>query len=395
MANEIDQQIQDFHSLYIILCSDYNRFKKAYPKSTLNPGQLKILLAFHSYLKRKKNCIDLFKSIKNHHPFFEGVKYCLLGLAHNHFGNYKFALEHLLKGRELLKGTSSDYFKILNSTTLFLTYANRSEVAPLHGLIDEIYECKAPNDFCRLSQVMCKAIYLQLMGETNKSNKVINAEFKKQSERFSTFELSFIIIRFMNYFKENDFKRCEEELKTYKNATGFTSGANYKFMHLLFDHVVTGAPLYVYKSDFAASSELYEQLMVIKSLAEGEPAKALGYWKKLAKHNDQVYGEEFSYHGGVSLFGAALEKQLDQNLQSKIDFESLRSLKSINEKLQYIFENGPDTLKKDQLIMWLWNVESSEKTRARLRKAICDFHNKFGEKFRTYQDTYQKLKKSA
>lgn len=396
MASETEEQIKDFHELYLALCGDFNRFKKLYPNSSLNPSQLKILLGFHAYLKReKKKCLELLKSARQDHSFFEGVRNCLLGLAHNHFGNHKFALEHLHRGKELLRDTSSDYFKILNGTTLFLAHVNRSEVEPLHALIDEIYESTPPTDYSRLSMVMCRALYLQMTGEYEKSNKIINLEFKKQTERFDTFESSFLVIRFVNFFQLKDYSRCEEELQAYKKATGFSCASNYKFMRLLFDHIVEDAPLYVYKTDFEDAHELYDQLMVIKSLSEGDMSRAQEFWKILARHNFHAYGEEFSYQGGATLFGVALAKQLEKNIKQEMDLTALASLRSVQQKLQYIFEHGPETIKKDQLIQWLWNEEPSEKTRGRLRKVIFDYHAKYGEQVRSYQDTYQKLKKSA
>lgn len=396
MASEIELQIQEFQELYLILCKDFNQFKKAIERTELSPGQLKILWGFHAYLKRdKKSCLEKLKASNQDHPFFEGVRNCLLGLAHNHFGNYKFALEHLHKSKVFLQETNSDYFKILNNTTLFLAYANRNELGPLRGLIDDIYESHPVNDYSRLSMVMCKALYLQLIGEYNKSNKLINAEFKKHSERFSTFEVSFIIIRFVNYFKNQDYARCDEELVAYKEATGFTSSSNYKFMKLLLDHIVKDAPLYVYKADFEDSSELFDQLMVIKSLAEGDEAQAAKYWQVLARHNGDIYQKDFQYKGGACLFAGALEKQRGRSYQGQLDFSKLHSMASFQDKLKYIIEFGPDTIKKDQLIQWLWKEEPNEKSRARLRKLIFDYHNRHGEALKSYQDTYQKIKKAA
>jgi hypothetical protein len=396
MTKETELQINEFFELYLILSRDAHHFKKALSKTQLNLSQQKLLWGYQAYLKKEKEeCFDKLKSSHFDHPFFEGVRHCLLGMAHNYFGNYQFAIEHLEKSIGLLRESDSDYFKILSHTHLFLTYANRNQIHPLHSLMDAMGKFQVVNDFSRLSIQMCKSLYWQMTGEFQKSNLLIQSEFKKKSERFSSFQNSFIIIRFINYFQLKNLKKCEEELEKLKKSPGFTQTSNYKFMKILFEYLMSDAPLYVYKKDFMDSSELYEQLMVIKSLAEGDHYEAQKYWKKLSQHNGDLYQDHFEYKGAFSLFSAALKKQMSQEFDGHLDVEKMTHLKSVQEKLQYIIEHGPDSFKKEQLIKWLWNEEVSEKTKNRLRKALSEYQAKSGIKLKSYQDTYRKIKKAS
>ena len=393
MESNQTQNGEIFFKLFSILCQDFARFKKSLPKSGLTPSQVKILLGFHAYLKGERSlCFERLKAARQEDPFFEGVRHCLLGVAHNYFGQYKFAEEHLLMGESLLSDSPVDYFKILNKTTLFLVYVNRQQLTPLHQLMDELNGLKTENDFLRLTLVMCKALYFQITKNFEKSNKVLQKEFNLRSPRFSSFEVNFIIIRFENHFKVKEYYRCKKDLEDYKKATGFTTPSNYKFMKILFNHILEDAALYVYQSDFSDSVELFEQLMVIKSLSEGQREKALKFWNRLAKHNPEIYQENFSFKGTTSLFAVALEKQLNQKFCENFNPSKLSSLKSLQEKLKYILKFGPDTIKKDQLIEWLWSEESNEKNKARLRKLIHDYHAKYGECLKSNQDSYKKIK---
>jgi len=393
MENKLSKEKEVFFKLYTILCQDFARFKKSIPKADLSPSLIKILLGFHAYLKGEKSiCFERLKGAKQEDPFFEGVRHCFLGVAHNYYGQYKFAVEHLLVGESLLSDSPIEYFKTLNKTTLFLAYVNRQQLEPLHQIIDELNELKPENDFLRLTVVMCQALYFQRTNNLKKSNKLLKKEFEVKSSRFSSFEVNFIIIRFGNHFKAKEYSRCVKDLEDYKKATGFTTSSNYKYMKSLFYHILEDAPLYVYQSDFNDSVELFEQLMVIKSLSEGQKEKALHYWSYLAKHNSEIYQENFSFKGTTSLFADALEKHLNQKFCENLNLSKLASLKSLKEKLKYILKVGPDTIRKDQLIEWLWKEEYNEKNKARLRKLIHDYQAKYGECLKSEQDSYKKIK---
>ncbi len=395
MENSGNKSKEDFFKLYILLCQDYTRFKKSLSQADLTPSQVKILLGFHAYLKGQKDiCFDRLKESRQQDPFFEGVRNCLLGVAQNYFGLYKFAQEHLLIGEELLSDSPVDYFKILNKTTLFLVYVNRQQLNPLHELMDEMNDMKTEHDFLRLTIVMCKALYFQMTKDLKKSNKVLQKEFEIKSSRFSSFEMNFIIIRFGNHFLAQEYEKCESDLEAYKAATGFTTSSNYKFMKTLLTHIAQDAPLYVYRSDFSDSAELFEQLMVIKFLSEGDRDQALHYWHRLARHNPEIYEVDFNFKGMTCLFSVALQKQLSQKFSGHINQSELTAIKSIQDKLAHILNFGPDTLKKDQLILWLWNEAPDDKNKARLRKLIHDYQAKHGECLKSGQDFYKKLKVS-
>jgi hypothetical protein len=136
-------------------------------------------------------------------------------------------------------------------------------------------------------------------------------------------------------------------------------------------------------------------LMVIKSLAEGDHHEAQKYWKKLSQHNADLYQDHFEYKGTFSLFSASLKKLMSQEFHGQLDIEKMIHMKSVQEKLQYIIEHGPDTIKKEQLIKWLWNEEISEITKNRLRKALSEYQAKSEIKLKSYQDTYRKIKKAS
>lgn len=392
MKEEIEQE-EDFIKLYELVGKDITLFKKRLEKSLITPSQIKILWGYHAYRKRdQKKALDLLKSSPLTSPFIEGVRLYLLGLTYNHIGKFSFARDYLTQARAKFSLSKRDNFKILNLATLLFCYGNQSLIKQMGEIIDELETINPINEYEKILKVLCKATFLSDSGQFEQANKFIEKALITESEYSGVFEASFRLLKINNYFHLDKIDQCRNALDDYNKATGFKCNSNFRFIKILLEHIIEGQVLYVYKYDFEDSQEQYDQLMVIKSLAEDNQDEAKRYWELLRKHNPEVYLEHFVYQGDAVFFKVALQKNL-ASVDAQLNLEHLSKLATIQEKLEYIFENGPDKIKKERLIFLLWGEEDSAEARSKLRRALQYFQQKRAVKIKSFQDCYQKMKK--
>ena len=214
-----------------------------------------------------------------------------------------------------------------------------------------------------------------------------------KNEFYAWFKPTFDILNFSLNFKLKRYDDCFEALQSYKKCNGYTVKANYLYMDSLLNHIVKGAPLYVYESEMKEFPELFHQLEVIKALARGDSARALKFWKLLSLNNPRSYQEGFKFTGEGSLFSEALAMHQSEASQ-EFDPGVLREKPDLLSKLEYVFETSKGPVLKDQLVSLIWNEEASVTALARLRQLVLRYNQKNNSKIVSRQDAYF-LKKAA
>lgn len=384
-----EEQIEreEFIRVFNTLGEDIERFKRLSNSSIFSQTSKKLLSAYHYYIKRKKEkAFETLSLTRPTDPFYQGMKSYILGLCHNQFGNYAFAVEHLDKAYNQLKNYKVD--KVTNYCLVLLVVAhyNRNDCQLVNKYWTELKNSKPHSEMMDLSKIQCECLTYMINLEFDKAQKIISKQLDKKDKASTTFKSTFLVMLFICAAAQEQFSYCHKILEKYKKASGFTVKANYKFMKLLLDHISTDSSMYVYKKDFKDSSELFDQLMVIKSLSEGDLNEAKVFWKNLKKHNNKLYTKDFQYNGVKNIFSIALEKY--NQTERNIDKEKLIKLSSPLDKLQYIIENSTRAVDKYDLIEMIWEDEINEVSLSRLRKLVTKYRRKTGHKVVSIQNSY-------
>ncbi len=390
MKNEHLKKREEFKTLFFMVQYEPTRFQEEIEKSDLSLSYKKVLWGFFYY--RKKNKAKIFEHLKTPplpDDFGEGVRLYLLGLSQNLFGKHQFAQEYLEASVAKFKVSQDEHFSIYAISTIILNLANRKLIKEMAYWLDELKEHTPPNDYCQLLVYLTEASYLSKMGEIKKSNHVLEKACKMTGKEIKLFMPSLLMLKFQNSFSLKHYEECYSILEAYKKSSGFTSSANYSYIKILLDHLVKDHPLYIYPSEFQDSQELLDQLLVLKHLSQNDQSEAKIIWARLAKHNPQVYQEDFQFKAPYSLFSCALEKYKLDLKSNQIDVQRLKKMPNRLDRLHYILKNGPSIIKKSDLIFWLWSEDISEASLNRLRKLINDYKKKHHCELKSSQDCYK------
>ncbi len=382
-----------FLSVFNLARSNYAQFKTRITKKDLSQVEKKLLTAYLLYTKKNKTeCLDLLKSTStDSNYFFEGVRLYFIGLALNHFGTYRFAMEHLLQSVSTLEQVGNRDFIINPLALIIVTLANQKKRKELL-IYNAILENQQPyDDYTTIMKYHAQSVAYLELGELQRAEQLAlsGLEGKKKASKY--FGSGFLLVLFSIYIKQKKFSKCWLILDQYKASRGFMVKENYKYMKILLGFISKSAPLYVYANDFKEIPELLDQLEVIKFLSVGNIKGAEDSWKRLSMNNKSLYKKNFTYNGEVSLFSLSLDKLMnDKKLSfelSDVETDGKKPIEIIHEVI--VIHNV--TISKNDLVSLIWGEDPDEKNLARLRKIISRYNSKRGEReIISFQDTYKK-----
>jgi hypothetical protein len=390
--NKSQEETDFFKETFQLLNVDQRKFEyrlKTYPFS---PQEKKILEAFWYFKKNDQE--EIFSRLKTpitDNIFLEATRCYVYGLAQNHYGKFKFAIEHLKKSISLYQSQDEDEFIIYAITSLITAYSNTKNTMAMAQAVDLMKTYPTKGAFSQLLRIHSELLYLTLAEQDKKAEKIIIKALSEDNPHLENFKPSFYLTLFSINFKRERYQDCKSILEDYKKSKGFTVKVNFLYMKNLLEHIAEKKPLYIYEHDFKDYPELHYQLEVIKALSRSDMKRAEDFWSKLALHNPGIYQENFSYLGGLNLFSAALKIHKQDN-KVKIDKAELKSIEKPLDKLIYIFEKTSVPIQKAELIDLIWSEEVSEKSQNKLRKLVFKYNEIGMVKIASYQDTYQKKK---
>jgi hypothetical protein len=388
-----DDKLAYFHETFEMLNSQSRKYNYRIKHYKEDYNQKKLLNAFALYKKnKKKQVLELIKKTPFNNLFLEATRKYLIGMTHNHFGEYSFAIEHLERSVELYQEINEENYITLPIILLILTYGNRKDIPQMKKYVDLMnkYQNSTFNNEYSFNHAM--TLYLVLSNQFEKAKKLIHLTLNSKSpnDRRSVdlYKPAFQVLEFCVSFKEKSYESCYIILDQYKKTKGFTIKANYSYMKVMLDHLTKDSTLYVYKQDYKDFPELYYQLEVIKNLAIGDVKEATQYWNKLAHHNEALYQSDFIFTGDYSLFSAGLEKHIQNSQIVIFDQSIIDSLTTPMHKLDYIFKNSFKPIEKDLIVKLIWKEEVTEVNMARLRKLVYDYKKKHSLDVKSIQNTY-------
>lgn len=398
MKNDINKEFnhQKFLEIFRTLHSNPRKFKYHLKDSTLSLNERQILQAVYFYKKNKKqDCLALMKDKKFQSSFLEGVRLYLVGLTLNQFGHYYYALEHLQKSVSELESIPNGGFIVNPLSVLIIAHGNRREINKMGEYLDQLKSIDIQTQYQLVQRDYVELFYCVLTRRHEKALKLIEKYQLEAPEEFVAFASYFKIQEFIIYSHLKKYKECYRVLEEYKESPGHVVKENYLYMKSLLDLLVYEKPLYVYKDDFGENPELYHQLEVLKNLLSGNISEAKQFWSILAKHNPELYLQDFNFSGDETLFFQALEKYAPLKRKVLFTQDELSAFKSKTECLNYILEKSESPISAQELIMLIWNEEMNEKNLSRLRNLLYHYSKKHHKEVDCYQSAYSLKKKAS
>lgn len=396
VKNKSDLELDFFKETFKLLNVDQRKFEYRLKSHPFDRDQRRLLEAFLFF--KRNNREEVFERLKTAplpNIFLEATRCYLLGIAQNHFGFFKFAVEHLSQAVTHYQSIDEDEFVVYPLTVLVLTYGNMKDLKMMAMTVDVMKSYSASGDFSHLLMVHAEVLYLVQTSQFLKADKILTSQLKGKNSYLEMFRPAFLLIKFSISFNKKDFDSCFKILEEYKVSKGFIVKVNYLYMKSLIDHIAKGKALYVYESDFKDYPELHHQLEVIKALSRGDTERAQLFWGHLAKHNPSVYQDHFTYCNEEGLFSTALKMYLSNAKKKEISDAHLSELPGPMEKLEYLLTEIDVPHSKADLIHLIWGEEVSDKTLNRLRKLVFSFNQKSDSKIVSHHDTYKVRSKAS
>ena len=356
----------------------------------------RLLKASSFYKKNKKQeSFELLMTSIKEDSFLEGFRLFLIGLLYNQHGHFFYAIENLENSIKYFEEAREQDF-ILNPLCILVNvYGNRRDIKNMASCIDRIKEYRAESDAIKLQVLYAEQSFFTISNQYRKAENIFRKAKEMKLPGFEVYRPYFLVNQFMINVKERKYSKCYLTLNEYHQYSGCLVKANYSYMKALLDLITLDKPLYIYAKDFKDFPEMHHQLEVIKALMIGNIKEAEHFWKILRGHNPELYSSDFNFKGDHSLFYQALIKYKKHVSGEEISLEDLSFKTSHMEKLHFILSSSNAPLSNERLISLIWNDETNESTLMKLRKLISNYTKKYGVNVKSYQGTYQLIRKAS
>jgi len=390
--NSGSDELKFFKDTFQLLNVDQRKFEYRLKTHPFSPNEKKILEAFWYFKKNDyPETSSRIQSPITDNSFLEATRSYIHGLSQNHFGKFKFAIEHLKKSIHMYQNLNEEEFIVYALTALIVAYSNTKNETAMAEAVDLMKTFPTKGPFSQLLRIHAELLYLSQAEQDKKAEKIIQKTIEGNNPYLESFKPSFLLTLFSIKFRRERYQDCKFILEDYKRSNGFTVKANYLYMKTLLENIAEDKPLYVYEKDFKDYPELHHQLEVIKALSRSDLTRAHSFWSKLAHHNPEIYKEDFIYKGGHNLFSVAMKIHHNEK-ELEIKKSDLDLIEKPIDKLAHIFNKTGAPIPKSRLINLIWGEEVDEKFLNRLRKIVFKYNELSDQKIVSYQDTYQKKK---
>ena len=388
------EQQQKFIEVWGFIHNDIRKYKYWMENTDFSNAEKKLLRAFYHYKKnKKKECLELIKSKLSDNSFLEGIRYYLIGLTYNQFGHFIYAIENLNQSIKLFEDCEEENFIVNPLSVLALAYCNRREELNMAAVLDKLLTLNPKTPQRRLQIQYAEFSYFYLSNQFPKAKLKYRKLEDENLPEFDSYRPYFMIILFMFNVREKNYPECYRIMDKYSALSGHVVKVNYIYNKTLLDFIVHDSPLYIYARDYDETPELHHQLEVIKALQSGDLDRANLFWAKLAKHNPDLYMENFVSKNEDSLFTQALKKLRSKGLELSFDPEELKKLPTKLMKLDYILINSSIPVSHARLLELIYAEKVSDLSKSKLRRLIADYSKIYGHKIKSFQATYQIKKK--
>lgn len=314
----------------------------------------KIILSCYFHLRSKEPELVLEKLstlTKISEPVIEAHRLLLLGMANNSHSHFETAIKFIEESLCLMKGQDVVYFEFIALINLFILKLNMKDREGMENILKQLDMLPSSSDLEKLRVKQCH-FYYQSFRENLKKAKTILMEIDAMKESIPEADLAgHLVCKFDFHIKTNEFEECKLVLEEIKKQRNFKITENFQYLKILLTHYLEHSPIYFNENDFKGCPLLLFELKVIHHFEEGHKDLALKSWENLKKLNQQIYGNNFQYRGGKTIFSLCLAKyiasEFNQTLQKK-------SSENIIQSLYSVLKTATTPIRKELLFEMCW-----------------------------------------
>jgi hypothetical protein len=320
--------------------------------------------------------------------YVEGQRRLILGVALNNLSRHQDAEPNLKDAAQVMDFLELDHSRFIAYFNLFILFCNVGDFENMRMHLETLKTIPTHSIDQEIRLLRCQFMYYSELMDLEKAEEYLALLKLKKKEMNENERISLLISKFKFYIRSGDHAKCQDVLDQMKSQRKFKIKENFKYMKVLFEHLINGEPIYAYDQNFIKTPLLHHQIKVIQMLESGNLAKAQKHWEFLEKLNSAVYGENFEYRGSKSLFSVCLEKHRYKigHTAKKIKFEKKESLV---ETLIDILKNSIVPIPKDQIYRMLWGEPPQGKEDlGRLVRLVYKVKTEFGVSIQYHRGTY-------
>lgn len=366
---------------------DAQRAKIYLQDKRITNNERKILHAWYALKDSKhEEALELVESIpESEYPLIYAQAQLIKGVACNNSGAFKKAADYLEDSARLIGKEAPPELRFIPLYNLFITYFNLSSGQDMERVLKELDKIKTSIPRQQLCRQQC-TLNLAVFHESDEVPELIAELDARLPEMAPAMAMTHLTTAFMFWIKKEEFKKAQKTLERIKSYRMFRSTANYNFMKVLLDHLMTKKPIYINLERFQDSEYLFSQVKVIEALERNEYEEASRFWARLSDMDPQRHGKNFEYHGQKGLFSLCLDLHLPRHLKGP-DITDLPSDKL--EALAFILKNSSTPVGKNQIYAYIYGHEpQNSQDDNRLRNLIFQARRKYGESIKFKKGCY-------
>ena len=353
-------------------------------------NEKKILDAY--YLIRNNENVEAMKLMKglapSPLPFVEAQRKLLIGVALNNQSLFNEAEESILNALSVFKELDTQFSIFMCYFNLSFVYYNQLQMDKMKTAIDEMGHLSFETDFQRAKHLRAQFAYFAHMVEVNKAHRILEEIKPWKAKMPESDNIAQLVIEFIFYSGQEDFKQCQMILDEMKNFRKFHLSENFNFMKKLLDHLVHNEPIYFTEGKSHDVPILNYQLRVIQALEEMDLVKAKTNWTLLSSMMPDLYHEDFIFKGPKGLFSLCLDKHLSKISNAK-PIQKNQEMSLLN-SLYHLLKSSTTPLSKAYIYEYLWNTPPQDKSdMSKLEKLISKIRTEKGFDVISRKGTYQ------
>ncbi len=238
----------------------------------------------------------------------EGHRHLYLGMALSHLHRHDEAESHLkdaLHSMEFL-GLENSLFHC--HFHLFHLYSQTEDFEGMRMHLGSLKSIPVKSVEQEVRLLRCQFVYHSELMELSKASEYLAILKIKKREMNETEKANLLVNQFKYHIRQDDWVKCQEVLDQLKHQRKFKSKEKYKYMKMLFDHLVKDEPIVVAEMNSIKHPVWRHQIRFLQAISVGNSVKAAKHWESLSDLKPEVYGAGFKYLGNKSLFSVCLEK---------------------------------------------------------------------------------------
>jgi tetratricopeptide (TPR) repeat protein len=336
-------------------------FKRCLEDKRLTQEEKKILFAW--LLVRDKKCTEAIDLLTKVDGQFDSLvlsqKNLILGICFNNKSEYDHSLKYFEACLPELIHYELHHFLFTAYYNMFISSWNLKKLPSMIQFFDKMNTIEDLNVSEQLRLKSCELILAIFQDHHSKAETLmeeLNPHYEKMDE---SLKANYSIIKFTFFLKLKLFDRCQLVLKEMKDTRKFQPSANFNFMSVLLQHMISDKPIYFTESLFKDHFFLFWQMKTIQSFEKSLITEAEKAWEHLHSKNPTLYAPHFEFKGDECLFSIALDKHRWKISQPEVT--TLPASMKKEDAFMALLTQAKRPLTKEEVYQAVWQRELLDK----------------------------------